>query len=50
MLPLLTGMLPDFVAILLANITGSLALYFVAWIIYTFLRMQQSGNIRLKMQ
>lgn len=38
--------LPDFVAIVLAIITGSLALYFVAWIIYTFLRMQQSGNIR----
>jgi len=38
--------LSDFMAVVLAIIAGSLALYFVAWIIYTFLRMQQSGNIR----
>jgi len=38
--------LSDFLAIVLAVIAGSLALYFVAWIIYTFLRMQQSGNIK----
>ncbi|NLM10125.1 MAG: hypothetical protein GX213_04985 [Clostridiaceae bacterium] len=38
--------LSDFMAIVLAIVAGSLALYFVAWIIYTFLRMQQSGNIR----
>lgn len=37
--------LPDFVAVVLAIIAGSLALYFVAWVVYTFLRMQQSGNI-----
>lgn len=38
--------LPDLLAIALAIAAGSLALYFVAWIVYTFLRMQQSGNIR----
>jgi len=38
--------LSDFMAVVLAIIAGSLALYFVAWVVYTFLRMQQSGNIR----
>lgn len=38
--------LSDVVAIILAVIAGSLALYFVAWIIYAFLRLQQNGNIR----
>lgn len=38
--------LSNLVAIILAIVVGSLALYFVAWIVYTFLRMQQSGNIR----
>lgn len=33
-------------AIVLAIVAGSLAMYFVAWTIFTFLRMQQSGNIK----
>jgi membrane protein implicated in regulation of membrane protease activity len=38
--------LSNFAAVVLSIIAGSLALYFVAWVVYTFLRMQQSGNIR----
>ena len=38
--------LPAVVAVALAIAAGLLALYFVAWIIRAFLRMQQSGNIR----
>lgn len=40
--------LPDIVAIILALAAGWLALWFVAWIIRAFVRMQQSGNIKIE--
>ncbi len=40
--------LPDILAIVLALAAGSLALWFVAWIIRAFVRMQQSGNVRME--
>lgn len=38
--------LSDFLAVALAVVAGTIAMYFVAWVVYTFLRMQESGNIR----
>jgi membrane protein implicated in regulation of membrane protease activity len=40
--------LPDILAVVLAIAAGWLALWFVAWIIRVFLRMQQSGNVRME--
>jgi len=40
--------LPDILAVILALAAGWLALWFVAWIIRAFVRMQQSGNIRME--
>ncbi len=40
--------LPDILAIILALAAGWLALWFVAWIIRAFVRMQQSGNIKIE--
>jgi len=40
--------LPDILAVILALAAGWLALWFVAWIIRAFVRMQQSGNVRME--
>lgn len=38
--------LPSILAVILAAVAGTLAMYFVAWTIFTFLKMQQSGSMR----
>lgn len=40
--------LPDILAVILGIAAGWLALWFVAWIIHAFVKMQQSGNIRVE--
>ncbi|MBP7174605.1 MAG: hypothetical protein KBA53_00110 [Thermoclostridium sp.] len=39
---------PGILAVILAVAVGWLALWFVAWIIRAFVRMQQSGNVRME--
>lgn len=39
--------LSEFLAVVLSIAAGWLAMYFVAWLIRAFVRMQQSGNIKL---
>lgn len=38
--------LSSILAVILAVAAGTLAMYFVAWTIYTFLKMQQSGSMK----
>ncbi|NLO38035.1 MAG: FxsA family protein [Ruminiclostridium sp.] len=40
--------LPGILAVILAFAVGWLALWFVAWIIRAFVRMQQSGNVKME--